>query len=128
MLSRMVTNIYDSALKQFGIKLNQMSVLSFVYLRREVSYHAVCETLKMEKSTVSRNIERMRKKGWIEILSGQDERRKYLRVTTLGEEMLVKIHQAWEEGQKRAVDLLGEDGAQLLCNIANEIWKKDRAG
>ncbi len=128
MLSRMITNIYDAALNQFGIKLNQVSILTLIYLGGQVSYETLCKRLKMEKSTTSRNTERMRKKGWIEIVSAQDERRTFLKVTPAGEEILGKIHQAWEDAQKKAVDLLGEERTEVLCNIANEIWKKDRPG
>ncbi len=126
MLSRMVTNIYDSALKEFGIKLNQMSMLSLVYLEVEISCSAICKRLKMEKSTASRNIERMRKNGWIEIASGRGERSKFLKVTPAGEEILGKIHEAWEDAQTKTQDLLGEDGTKALCAVANAIWKKDR--
>ncbi len=128
MLSRMITNIYDSAMNPFGIKLNQMSILSLVYLGGEVGYDTLCKRLKMEKSTASRNIERMRKQGWIEVVPAQDERRKLLKVTPTGEEILGKVHEAWEDAQTKTVSLLGEEGTEVLCNIANEIWKKDRAG
>ncbi len=128
MLSRMITNIYDSAMLPFGIKLNQMSILSLVYLGGEVGYDTLCKRLKMEKSTASRNIERMKKKGWIEIVPAQDERRKLLKVTPAGEEILGRVHGAWEKAQIKAVSLLGEEGTEVLCNIADQIWKKDRAG
>ncbi len=128
MLSRMITNMYDSALNPFGISLNQMSILTLVYLGREVGFDTLCKQLKMEKSTTSRNIERMKKKGWIEIVPAQDERKKLLKVTPAGEEILGKVHEAWEDAQAKAVSLLGEEGTEVLCNIANEIWKKDKAG
>ena len=128
MLSRMVTNIYDSALSSFGIKLNQMSILSLIYLGGEIGYDTLCKRLKMEKSTASRNIERMKKKGWIDIVSVKDERRKFLKVTPAGEELLSKVHKAWEGAQEEAAGLLGEEGTEVLCNIANGIWRKDKAG
>ena len=128
LLSRMVTNIYDSALSPFGVKLNQMSILMVVYLAGQISYEALCRRLKMEKSTASRNIERLKKKGWLAVVSVKDERRKYLKVTAAGEDLLGKVHEAWEEAQKKAAELLGKDGAEVICNIANGIWKKDKAG
>ena len=127
LLSRMVTNIYDSALSQFGVKLNQVSILVFVHLAGEVGYDTLCKRLKMEKSTASRNIERMKKKGWLNIVSAKEERRKFLRITPAGEVLLGKVHGVWEEAQKKALNLLGEEGAEVLCGIANGIWKKDKA-
>jgi DNA-binding MarR family transcriptional regulator len=127
LLSRMVTNIYDSALSPFGVKLNQISILVFVHLAGEIGYDALCRRLKMEKSTASRNIERMKKKGWLNIVSIKEERRKFLRITPAGEVLLGKVHGVWEDAQKKALNLLGEEGAEVLCGIANGIWKKDKA-
>ena len=128
LLNRMVTNIYDSALKPFGVKLNQMSILVVVYLAGEIGYDALCKRLKMEKSTASRSIERLKKKGWLAVVSVKDERRKYLKVTAAGEELLGKVHEAWEDAQIKAAELLGKEGTEVICNIANGIWKKDKAG
>jgi DNA-binding MarR family transcriptional regulator len=127
LLSRIVTNIYDSALSPFGVKLNQISILVFVHLAGEVGYDALCRRLKMEKSTASRNIERMKKRGWLKIVTIKEERRKLLRLTPAGEVLLGKVQEAWEDAQEKALSLLGEEGAEVLCNIANVIWKKDKA-
>ncbi|MGZ3607369.1 MAG: MarR family winged helix-turn-helix transcriptional regulator [Syntrophales bacterium] len=127
LLNRIVTNIYDSALSPFGVKLNQISILVFVHLAGEVGYDALCRRLKMEKSTASRNIERLKKKGWLKIVTVKEERRKLLRLTPAGEALLGKVQGAWEDAQEKARILLGEEGTEVLCNIANGIWKKDRA-
>ncbi len=126
LLSRMVTNIYDSALSPFGVKLNQISILVFVHLAGDVGYDSLCRQLKMEKSTASRNIERMKKKGWLDIVSVKEERRKFLKITPAGEFLLGKVHGVWEDAQKKALNLLGEEGTEVLCGIANGIWKKDK--
>jgi len=126
LLSRMVTNIYDSALSPFGVKLNQISILVFLHLAGEVGYDALCKRLRMEKSTASRNIERMKKKGWLDIVSAKEGRRRFLRITPAGEVLLGKVHGVWEDAQKRALNLLGEEGAEVLCGVANGIWKKDK--
>jgi len=128
LLSRMVTNIYDSALSPFGVKLNQMNILVVVYLAGEIGYEALCKRLKMEKSTASRNIERLKKKGWLVVVAVKDRRRKYLKVTDAGEELLGKVHKAWEDAQIKAAELLGKEGTEVICNTANGIWKKDKAG
>jgi DNA-binding MarR family transcriptional regulator len=127
LLNRMITNIYDSALSPFGIKLNQISILVFIHLAGEVGYDALCRRLKMEKSTASRNIERMKKKGWLKIVTVRAERRKFLKITPAGEELLGKVQEVWEDAQEKALSLLGEEGAEVLCGIANGIWKKDKA-
>ena len=126
LLSRMVTSIYDSALSPFGVKLNQISILVLVHLAEEVGYDVLCKLLKMEKSTASRNIERMKKKGWLDVVSAKEGKRKFLKITRAGEVLLGNVHGVWEDAQKKALKLLGEEVAEVLCGIANGIWKKDK--
>lgn len=126
LLSRMITSIYDSALSPFGVKLNQISILVLVHLAGEVGYDVLCRQLKMEKSTASRNIERMKKKGWLDVVSAKEGKKKFLKITPVGETLLEKVHTVWEDAQEEAQHLLGEKGVEVLCGIANGIWKKDK--
>lgn len=63
---RVVTNPYDAFLKPFGITVNRTTIPAMLTLAGEVGPAAFGRELAMEKSTVSRNLERMRKNGWIE--------------------------------------------------------------
>ncbi len=126
LLNRMVTNIYDTALSPFGVKLNQMSILMLVYLTGEIGYEAICRRLKLEKSTASRNIDRLRKRGWLRAATVKGGRKKVLRVTPAGELLLGKVHDAWEGAQVKAAGLLGKEATEAICNAANGIWKRDK--
>ena len=128
LLSRMVTHIYDSAMKPYGVKLNQMTILSLVYLTGETGFEALGRRLKMEKSTASRNVERLKKAGWLTVTQDSDDKRKILRITPAGERLLADVHEAWENAQKQAAELLGREGAAAVCLTADEIWRKDRRG
>lgn len=126
LLNRMITNIYDSALSPFGIKLTQLNILMVVYLAGEIGYDALCKRLKMEKSTLSRNVERLKKKNWIEVISDKSDRKKLLKVSPEGEELISIVNAAWEEAQRKAEELVGKEGSQIICNIANEIWRREK--
>ena len=126
LLSRMITHVYDSAMKPYGVKLNQMSMLALVFMKSGIGFEAICKRLKMEKSTASRNIERLKKAGWLEVAHAHDERKKVLRVTPAGETLLREVHGAWEKAQAEAEKLLGSAGAAAICRCADEIWSRDR--
>src|SRR5271169_3966821 len=74
LLNRVITNIYDRALKPLGLKVNQSNIPIMLSLTHEASSADIRRVLLMEKSTVSRNVERMRKKGWIDIAGRNDGR------------------------------------------------------
>ena len=65
LLNRVVTNFYDDALRPLGLKVSQLNILivtARLGLARPVQ---VCDILQLDTSTLSRNVERMRRTaGW----------------------------------------------------------------
>lgn len=93
----------------------------------EIGYESLGKRLKMEKSTASRTIERLKKKGWLDVVPADHSKRKILKVTPSGEALLEAVQEAWEDAQVKATELLGREGTEVLCNIADGIWRKDKA-
>jgi DNA-binding MarR family transcriptional regulator len=109
-LNRAVTAIYDEALRPHGLKVSQMSVLVTVAKLGEPTPGAVGRVLDLETSTLSRNVDRMRARGWLETVPTADGRAHLLRVTPRGTRLLRDAHGAWCRAQERAGALLGEQG------------------
>src|SRR5262249_56680863 len=74
LLNRIVTRIYDEALRPVGMTANQMNILAVLENMSEAQPSDLCRVLYMEKSTVSRNVERMRQQGWLRERPGPDAR------------------------------------------------------
>ena len=68
----------------------------------------------MEKSTVSRTIERMYKHGWIDIGPGKDKRSQSLKATPKGRQLLTTAAPIWHELQANVLDSTAEN-AWLLA-------------
>ncbi len=62
-LNRVITNLYDSALQPFGITVNQATMLIMLSTVGQAGPGRIGQVLIMEKSTVSRNLDRMKKTG-----------------------------------------------------------------
>jgi DNA-binding MarR family transcriptional regulator len=75
----------------------------------------------MDASTVSRNVERMRARGWLEQVPGKDERSRPFRLTASGKKMLRDASAAWEKAQAQAVGLVGDEGVALLRRMSKEL-------
>lgn len=114
LLNRAVTAVYDEALRPHGLKITQMIVLVAVASLGSASPGAVGRRLHMEKSTLSRNVDRMRARGWLEVLPTGDGRTTELRVTARGRRLLREVRRAWSRAQERAAELLGEEGVRGL--------------
>lgn len=121
LLSRVITGIYDRALLPLGLKVNQANILTMLSLTEQASSADIARVLLMDKSTVSRTVDRMKKNGWISISSLGDGASQVITVTPKGRELLAKAHTQWEKAQKQAAELLGEEGVAAVRRIHNTV-------
>src|SRR3982751_6908460 len=97
LLNRVVTNLYDEALRPLGLKVSQLNILivtAKVGLARPAE---VCRLLQLDTTTLSRNVERMRAQGWLEVVPDEDARTQPFRLTPQGKRLIEKAVPAWEE-------------------------------
>ena len=121
LLNRVVTNFYDDALRPLGLKVSQLNIL-IVTARLGLARPAqVCEILQLDTSTLSRNVERMRAHGWLEVVPEEDARAQPFRLTPQGKRLIEKAIPAWEEAQRQAAELLGDEGIALLDKAAKKL-------
>ncbi|HVC99224.1 MAG TPA: helix-turn-helix domain-containing protein, partial [Pirellulales bacterium] len=74
LLNRVVSNIYDDALRPLGIKVSQMNILVAAAKLGTARPAVVCDLLQLDVSTLSRNVERMVASGWLEVVPDDDGR------------------------------------------------------
>jgi DNA-binding MarR family transcriptional regulator len=121
LLNRVVTNLYDDALRSLGLKVSQLNILVVAAKLGLARPADVCAILQLEKSTLSRNVERMRTKGWLEVVEDEDARAQPFRLTALGKSLLERAIPAWEAAQGDAQELLGREGLALLDKAARKL-------
>jgi len=127
-LNRVVTNLYDDALRSLGLKVSQLNILVVAAKLGLARPTQVCELLQLDVSTLSRNLERMRAHGWLEVVPGEDARTQSFRVTTAGKRLLEKAIPAWEKAQQQAKEMLGAEGVAVLDKVSKKLGtsKADR--
>src|SRR4051794_5007139 len=121
LLNRVVTNFYDDALRPLGLKVSQLNILIVAAKLGLARPAQVCEILHLDTSTLSRNVERMRTNGWLEVVPDEDARAQPFRLTPQGKQLIEKATPAWEEAQRRAAELLGNEGIALLNKAAKKL-------
>lgn len=126
LLNRVVTNIYDDALRPLGLKISQGNILILTGKMGVASPVQVCEYLQLDISTLSRNVELMRKNGWLEEVPGEDARSHPFRLTAKGKRLIEKAMPAWEKAQAEARELLGDDFVSLLNKAAKRASESNR--
>jgi DNA-binding MarR family transcriptional regulator len=116
-LNRVVTKIYDDSLRPLGLRTAQQTILVAISLMKIPTPRDLERRLSLEKSTVSRNVERMQRRGWVEFVPGEDGRSHHLKLTAKGTKLLHESTALWQVAQKRVALLLGKKGGIALSRI-----------
>jgi DNA-binding MarR family transcriptional regulator len=118
-LDRVLTGIYDAELRPFGLKATQSNLLVLVAKAGPIRRIEIGKRLRLDPSTLTRNLKIMLTNGWIkEIADGEDGRGLPVQITAQGRDLLNQIGPAWRKAQTRTEKFLGEDGATLLRRLA----------
>src|SRR5881227_4154344 len=108
MLNRVITNIYDNALRSLDLKVSQMNILVAAAKMGTARPLEICEYLHLDVSTLSRNVERMKARGWLEVVPDEDGRSQPFQLTPRGRKLLEKAVPGWSEAQQRVKEVLGD--------------------
>jgi DNA-binding MarR family transcriptional regulator len=120
-VSRVLTRLYDEALRPLGIQATQLTLLNAVTLCDEASdgggaaMSHLAEVLAMDLTTLSRNLRPLEKSRLIQISQLPTDRRvRVARVTRSGQRLIENALPLWRHAHARVVDALGEREAAEL--------------
>ncbi len=128
MLNRVVTNIYDDALRPLGVRASQLNILVVAAKLGLARPADVCQRLQLDTSTLSRNVERMRARGWLEVVDDDDGRAQPFRLTAKGRRLLERALPAWEKSQKKVKELIGADAISSIHDAVGRIRSDQSSG
>jgi DNA-binding MarR family transcriptional regulator len=121
LINRVISALYDEALRPFGLRISQANILAAVARMGESRPADVSRILRIEKSTLSRDVELMKQKGWLESEPPTGGRNQTIRLTPQGMELLDGIRPSWEKAQAESKLLIGENGEASLRQIAGRL-------
>src|SRR5581483_7001757 len=94
-LSRRITRLYDAALRPHGLSTAQLNVLVALALTGQARPKDIAQALALEKSTLSRNLDRMVARGWIEVIPSERGAKQQLRLLPAGRRVVTEALPAW---------------------------------
>src|SRR5215471_2816936 len=121
LLNRVVTNLYDDALRPLGLKVSQLNILVVAAKLGLARPAQVCDILQLDPSTLSRNVKPLQAHGWLEVVPEEDARAQPFRLTPQGKRLIQKAFPAWEKAQSQAAELLGSEGGALLDKATKKV-------
>jgi DNA-binding MarR family transcriptional regulator len=124
-ISRVITSIYDEAMRPHGINAPQFSLLVVIAKLDGASRAEIGRANHQDRSTLTRNLALLLSEGWIEEIVPKGGRSRPIVTTPKGRELLAGAAGAWRGAQAKAKQLLGEDGAAAIIRIADGIPPDD---
>ena len=114
--ARLVTQLYEQALRNAGITAPQFTLLQTLKLAPGISQRQLAEFLGIDSTTLTRTLARLRKRGWLSAQPGADRRALRLGLTKAGEREYERALPYWQSAQKRLRYALGESNWNQLVD------------
>ena len=119
-LTRRVTQHYDAELAQVGLRTTQYSLLSHVLKLGPIRPGALAQAMKMDASTLTRNLRPLQAAGWVEHAGGVDGRSRLISITQSGRDKRQEAQRHWKAAQGSLNRLFGVPRLLRLHTLIDE--------
>jgi DNA-binding MarR family transcriptional regulator len=125
LLNRVVSSIYDEALRPHRLELSQLSLLIAIDLLRERATGArVAAAMQVEKSSLSRELQRLEDRGLIRRAPSSAERALRIELTARGRGLIAAAVPGWQAAQAKAVELLSRTLRTAVVRDARRVRER----
>jgi len=107
--ARMTAKAYDDALRPSGIRNTQFTLVAALQYLGETSIGALAETLATDSTTLTRNLDILVRRGFVEDVKGEDGRVRMARLTAAGKGVYETALPFWRQAQSRLLASLDGD-------------------
>ena len=119
-LMRTVARHYDAHAAPSGLKGTQYSLLSYVVRLGPIRPTELAQAMRLDLSTLSRNLQPLVASGWVEIGPGEDARSRLVHATEAGRAKRIEGQRAWKQAQLALNARLGDERVLRLHALLDE--------
>jgi DNA-binding MarR family transcriptional regulator len=119
-LMRRVARHYDAELGKSGLKTTQYSLLSYVVKLGPIRPGDLARHMKMDASTLTRNLRPLIAAGWLRLEAGSDARSRLVSITDAGRDKRQEAQRRWRTAQEGINELLGVERVLALHELVDE--------
>lgn len=119
-LGRRVARLYEADVRALGLKNTQYSLLSYVCKLGPIQPSVLAAQMGIDPSTLTRNLQALVARGWVELQPGIDARSRQVVCTGAGRELRAEAQRAWKRSQLKLNDLLGDSRVAALHALIDD--------
>ena len=119
-LMRRVAQHYDAEVGKTGLKGTQYSLLSYVAKLGPIRPGDLAREMKVDASTLTRNLKPLVAAGWLLLQAGADGRSRLVTITHEGREKRQEAQRRWRVAQEAINQTLGEANVVSLHALIDD--------
>lgn len=119
-LMRRVAQLYDGEVGKSGLRTTQYSLLSHVAQLGPVRPVDLARSMKVDASTLTRNLRPLMAAGWLRLDAGPDARSRLVHITDAGREKRQEAQRRWRVAQESLNQRLGVERVLALHALLDE--------
>ncbi len=121
--ARAVTLLYDKAFESSGLLSTQLGALHTIYNSASITISKLAGELDMDRTTLTRNLSVLERRGLINISSGKDHRTRIITITSKGTNSITNAIPLWNEIQLKVKQQMGEKAWHELIQSLSQFMK-----
>ncbi len=125
--ARAITQFYDEAMRETGLRVTQLSLLTVVMARQPVTVTRLARASVTDRTTLTRNLKLLDKQGLIRLEAGIDRRERTVSLTDRGREALASAYPQWKEAQGRVSRSVGQERLERLLSDLSALVAATKA-
>jgi DNA-binding MarR family transcriptional regulator len=106
--ARAVTGLYDRILAPTGLRATQVTLLVALEKAGPIPFTRLAGVLGMDRTTLTRNVEPLRRAGLLTLRAGEDRRVRLAAITDRGRTAITAAIPLWEQAQRQITSGLGQ--------------------
>jgi DNA-binding MarR family transcriptional regulator len=123
-LMRRVTQHYDAEVGKTGLKGTQYSLLSHVFKLGPLRPGDLARAMKVDASTLTRNLKPLVAAGWLTLEAGSDGRSRLVSITDSGREKRSEAQRRWRVAQEGINQILGVEQVLALHALIDQSLER----
>lgn len=125
--ARLLTQLYDHFLRPAGIEAPQFALMVAIDEQHRSHQSAIGLRCAMDKTTVSRNLRLLQRKGWITSTRGRDRRKRQVVLTGAGRKRLAAGWPEWRKAQNQLRAFMRGDEWSAMFRTLQAVMKAAQA-
>jgi DNA-binding MarR family transcriptional regulator len=121
--SRIITQVYDAALRPVDLVLSQFTLLVCINLMESAQINRLAQELYTDQTTLTRNLKLLKQRGFVAIDPGEDRRVKLVSLTVEGRAILAQALPLWEQAQAQVMHHFDRQQWQTLLSLLSDVKK-----